>query len=74
MCVLCVCVYVMCLFFVYVIWCVLYVHVWYVYVWYVYMASSVTKSCPNLCNPMDCSTLGFPVHHQLPELAQTHVH
>ena len=27
-----------------------------------------------LCNPMDCSTPGFPVHHQLPELSQTHVH
>ena len=27
-----------------------------------------------LCDPMDCSTPGFPVHHQLPELAQTHVH
>ena len=27
-----------------------------------------------LCNPMDCSTPGFPVHHQLPEFAQTHVH
>ena len=36
--------------------------------------SSVTQSCPTLCNPMDCSTLGFPVHHQLPELTQTHVH
>ena len=36
--------------------------------------SSVTKSCPTLCNPMDCSMPGFPVHHQLPELAQTHVH
>ena len=35
---------------------------------------SVTQSCPTLCNPMDCSTPGFPVHHQLPELAQTHVH
>ena len=32
--------------------------------------SSVTQSCPTLCNPMDCSTPGFPVHHQLPELAQ----
>ena len=31
-------------------------------------------SCPSLCDPMDCSTPGFPVHHQLPELAQTHVH
>ena len=36
--------------------------------------SSVSQSCPTLCNPMDCSTPGFPVHHQLPELAQTHVH
>ena len=36
--------------------------------------SSVTKSCPTLCNCMDCSTPGFPVLHQLPELAQTHVH
>ena len=35
---------------------------------------SVTKSCPTLCNPMDRSTSGFPVHHQLLELAQTHVH
>ena len=33
-----------------------------------------TQSCPTLCDPMDCSTPGFPVHHQLPELAQTHVH
>jgi len=36
--------------------------------------SSVTQSCPTLCDPMDCSTPGFPVHHQLPELAQTHIH
>ena len=36
--------------------------------------SSVAQSCPTLCNPMNCSTPGFPVHHQLPELAQTHVH
>ena len=36
--------------------------------------SSVAQSCPALCDPMDCSTPGFPVHHQLPELAQTHVH
>ena len=32
------------------------------------------QSCLTLCNPMDCSTPSFPVHHQLPELAQTHVH
>ena len=36
--------------------------------------SSVTQSCPTLCDPMDCSMPGFPGHHQLPELAQTHVH
>ena len=36
--------------------------------------SSVIQSCPTLCDPMDCSTSGFPVHHQLPELGQTHVH
>ena len=36
--------------------------------------SSVAQSCLTLCNPMDCSTPGFPVHHQLPELTQTHVH
>ena len=36
--------------------------------------SSVTQSCLTLCDPMECSTQGFPVHHQLPELAQTHAH
>ena len=36
--------------------------------------SSVAQSCLTLCNPMDCSTLGFTVHHQFLELAQTHVH
>ena len=36
--------------------------------------SSVAQSCPILCDPMGCSTPGFPVHHQLPEFAQTHVH
>ena len=36
--------------------------------------SSIAQSCPTLCNPMDCSTPGFPVHRQLLELAQTHVH
>ena len=36
--------------------------------------SSLTQSCPTLCNPMDCSVPGFPVHEQLLELAQTHVH
>ena len=36
--------------------------------------SSVTQPCPTVCNPMDCSTPGFPVHHHFAELAQTHVH
>ena len=36
--------------------------------------SSVTQSCPTLCDPMDCSMPGIPVHQQLLELAQTQVH
>ena len=36
--------------------------------------SSVAQSCLTVCDTIDCSTPGFPVHHQLPELAQTHVH
>ena len=36
--------------------------------------SSVTQSCLTLCDPMDCSMPGFPVHHQLPELTQTLIH
>ena len=38
------------------------------------LVSSVAQSCLILCNPMDCNTPGFPVHHQLPEPAQTHIH
>ena len=36
--------------------------------------SSVTQSCPTLCDPMNCSTPGLPVHHQLPKFTQTHGH
>ena len=36
--------------------------------------SSVAQLCPSLCNPMNRSTPGLPVHHQLPEFTQTHVH
>ena len=36
--------------------------------------SSVTQSCQTLCDPMNFSTPGLPVHHQLPEPTQTHVH
>ena len=35
---------------------------------------SVAQSCPTLCDPMSCSTPGLPVHHQLPDFTQTHVH
>ena len=36
--------------------------------------SSVAQSCPTLCDPMNCSMPSLPVHHQLPEFTQTHVH
>ena len=36
--------------------------------------SSVAQSCPTFCDPMNCSTPGLPVHHQLPELTQTYIH
>ena len=36
--------------------------------------SSVAQLCPTLCDPMNCSMPGLPVHHQLPEFTQTHVH
>ena len=36
--------------------------------------SSVPQSCPTLCDPMNHSTQGLPVHHQLPEVTQTHIH
>ena len=36
--------------------------------------SSVAQLCPTLCDPVNCSTPGLPVHHQLPEFTQTHVH
>ena len=51
------------------------------YIWYVYYIthcdlefSSVTQSCPTLCDPMNLTTPGLPVHHQLLELTETHVH
>ena len=40
----------------------------------IYLISSITQSCLTFWDPMDYGTPGFPVHHQLPELAQTHVH
>ena len=41
---------------------------------WMYQFSSVTQSCPTLCEPMNHSTPGLPVHHKLPESTQTHVH
>ena len=35
---------------------------------------SVAQSCPTLCDPMNCSTPGLLVHHQLPEFTETHIH
>ena len=55
-------------------------HEWIKKSWYIYTMeysvhfSSVAQSCPNVCNPMDCSTPGCPVHHQILGLEQTHVH
>ena len=56
-------------------------HFWYSYPVFLslgttmtFQFSSVAQSCPTLCNPMDCSKPGFPVHHHLLELAQTRVH
>ena len=42
--------------------------------WISYQFSSVAQSYLTLCDPQNCSTLGLPVHHQLPEFTQTHVH
>ena len=42
--------------------------------WGTHQFSSVAQSCPTLCDPMIRSTPGLPVHHQLPEFTQTHIH
>ena len=53
-------------------------HYIYIYIYTHWMCvssvGSVTQSCPTLCDAMNCSTPGFPIHHQLLELFQTHVH
>ena len=41
---------------------------------YHYQFSLVAQSCPTLCDPMYCSTPGFPVHHQFPEFTQSRIH
>ena len=42
--------------------------------WVILQFSSIAQSCPTLCDPMNRSMPGFPVHHQHPEFTQTHVH
>ena len=42
--------------------------------WFIILSVQFIQSCPTLCDPMDCSTPDFPVHHQFPKLAQIHVH
>ena len=53
-------------------------HMSFVFLCLTYISSvqfrSIAQSCPTLCNPLDCSTPRFPVHHQLLDLAKTHVH
>ena len=44
------------------------------WLYYIIQFSSAAQSCPTLCDPMNRSTRGLPVHHQLPEFTQTHVH
>ena len=46
----------------------------YIYLGFTVQFSSVAQLCPTPCSPMNCSTPGLPVHHQLPEFTQTHVH
>ena len=56
-------------------WFILHTHVCVcIYVFLSVQFSSVSQLCLTLCNPMNCSTPGLPVRHQLPELTQTHVH
>ena len=51
------------------------VYIWSVHLRIVYLQfSSVSQSCPTLCDPMNCSMPGLPVHHQFPEFTQTHFH
>ena len=48
--------------------------IWLLLTFSLFQCSSVAQSCPTRHDPMDCNTPGLPVHHQLPEFTQTHVH
>ena len=52
---------------------ILYIHT-HIYTYFMYKFSSITQSCPAVCDPMNHSTPGLPVHHQLLEFTQTQVH
>ena len=56
----------------------MYIYIIYIYIYIhkikIVQFSSVAQSCLPLCYPMNCRTPGLPVHHQFPELTQTHVH
>ena len=55
--------------------CLLYFSSWFLNKYYISVRfSSVAQSCLTLCDPMNCSMPGLPVHHQLPEFTQTHAH
>ena len=57
-----------------ILWIHAFCFFWFKHWWGIFgekIMSCTTQSCPTLCKPMDCSTLGYPVFHQLPELAQT---
>ena len=53
---------------------IIYIYIYITVLAHIQSANSVTQSCPTLCDPMNRSTPGLPVHHQLPEFTQTHVH
>ena len=46
----------------------------YILTWGIYCCCSVAQLCLTLCDPMNCTTPGFPILHHLPELTQTHIH
>ena len=54
--------------------CFFQIRIYILILWIMFQFSSVTQSCLTLCDPMNRSTPGLPVHHQLPESTQTHVH
>ena len=67
----------LCVYVYYNILCFLILNIYILYLLYIHIFSqfsSVAQSCPILCDPVDYSMSGFPVHHQLLDLAQTHAH